>query len=292
MITRPDVQRAVVDLARRLRAISSEELRSRTAAGALQALSPSEAAATVGVLLRHARDDRASADAVAAIGRALSRGLVDADFLADCLGAAHSLGDRLAEAVFAAGPAHREYDHLDEPFVDKGMRRLTLGERRALSKTHDRDLLMRLAHDQDPRVVTQLLQNPRATEREALVVASRRPTRPLLLEKVLQSRFGSSRRVRRAVAHNPYASVALAARAITGLPAVELRQLLEDPSLSPAVREVVRSQLVGRGVRPAERDRNPVLLPDPKVDSQVESLIRTLEAEHPDEEIELARDDQ
>lgn len=264
---------------RRVVAVPGEELRAHQAGQVLLSLPAPVASGVVGLCVRWARHKPAAADALAALTRALARGEVDAEFVATCLDHARSRADRLAEAVFAQGPAARTYDRNDERFVDRKMRRLTLGERRALSRSRDIDMLVRLAHDQDPRVVRELLVNPRLTEREAVMVASRRPTHAHVLEAVLASRFGTSRRVRRAVAHNPYSPVALAMRAIAPLSAPELRLVIEDPHVSEEVRRHARSLLVGRSVTPAERDAAPAPPPDEDVDPEVEDFTRRLAAE-------------
>src|SRR5258705_11004519 len=87
------------------------------------------------------------------------------------------------------------------------MRARTLGERRALARTHDRDLLARLATDPDSTVIKHVLQNGRCTEREVLLAASRRPQRVEVLEEIFRTRRWSSnrrgRRTRGPPAHNP-----------------------------------------------------------------------------------------
>src|SRR5258705_9442393 len=84
------------------------------------------------------------------------------------------------------------------------MRARTLGERRALARTHDRDLLARLATDPDSTVIKHVLQNGRCTEREVLLAASRRPQRVEVLEEIFRTRrWSSNRRGRRAPAPHP-----------------------------------------------------------------------------------------
>lgn len=270
-----EVARFVDRLVRRVPALDSDLLRSRSAAADLQALTPADVVAVLGLLVRRARDSGPAADTLAAITRALSRGLVDPDHLASCLSAARSLADRLVEALLGTGPAAREYAPQDEQFVDRRLRALSLGERRALSRTRDPDWLSRLAHDQDPRVVRELLRNPRCTEREALIAASRRPTHAPILEEVLVSRFGTSPRVRRAVAHNPYAPMSLALRALSTLPTPALAQLIEDEHVPAEVRRHARVLRVGRQTRPAER----AAAPEPgkgEADPALEALLAEL----------------
>lgn len=272
--------------------VSTAELRARAAASAFTALPAVVAVRVAGRLLRLARDRAPASDTLGALARALARGLVEAEFVAECLGLARSLADRLAEALFADGPAAREYDVNQEPFVDRRMRQLSPGEKRALSKSRDIDVLTRLAHEQDVRVINDLLANPRVTEREAVLVASRRPTHARILEAVLQSRFGAARRVRRAVAHNPYSPVTLAVRAVAGLTTPELDQVAQDDKVADPVRQHARALARGRQASAAERDaRAPAAPPDADGDDALEALLLALALEDDDEEPVLLGED-
>lgn len=261
-------------LCRHLGAIDTDQLRSRTAATELAHRSPPEVVLLLGRLLRAARDRPSAAVAVHAVSRALARGHLDPDQVDSWLAAARSRADRVVEALLAAGPALRTYDVDEEPFVDRKMRSMPLGQRRALAKTRDVDQLLRLAHDQDPRVIRQLLQNPRLTEREAVLIASRRPTQAHVLEEVLASRFGTLVRVRLSVAHNPYAPLALALRALTGLPATALRDVAASERVSEPVRRHARALLVAR--RPLPSERASARPPPPDGDPQLDELLAAL----------------
>lgn len=258
----------------KLAAISTDVLRAQAAARELSALSPAEACAALNVLLRRRRDEAAASTAVIALSRALARGNVDQDLVEQIRACAASRADRLVEALLASGPAQREYDKNDEQFIDRRMRRLTLGERRALSRSRDIDMLVRLAHDQDPRVIRELLLNPRITEREAVLIASRRPTHAHVLATVLASRFGTSQRVRKTVAHNPYSPLALAVRAMAALQTQALRDIVDDERVSPELRDRARALMIGRRGTPAEL----TAAPTPAIDhAEISSLIDQLE---------------
>lgn len=283
--TGPEIAALADRLTHKLLGTASDGLRAQVAAEELSRLSPATTALLLATLVRQARDLDRAASAIAAVTRALSRGELDPDFVAATLACARSRADRLVEALLATGPAVREYDQNHERFVDRRMRSMTLGERRALSKTRDIDLLVRLAHDQDPQVIRQLLLNPRVTEREAVTIASRRPTHAHVLETVLRSRFGHSRRVRRAVAHNPYASVAQAVRALATLTAGELRLVAADEHVSAEVRQHANALGIGRRSTPAERAN---AVTDPAIE-EAEDWIRQVAQSHgePMEEIEI-----
>jgi hypothetical protein len=80
-----------------------------------------------------------------------------------------------------------------------------------------------------------------------LLAASRRPARPEVLEEIFRSRRWSvSRRVRRAIALNPYSPPALANAALALLTAPDLREVAADLSVSPDVRVHARRLLGAR----------------------------------------------
>ena len=115
--------------------------------------------------------------------------------------------------LLSKADAARAFELEREAWGDRGMRARTLGERKQLARGVDRDQLARLATDLDPAVVRALLQNPRCTEREVLIAAARRPARAAVLEEIFRSaRWAQNRRVRRALALNPYSPPALASR--------------------------------------------------------------------------------
>jgi len=97
-------------------------------------------------------------------------------------------------------------------------------------------------------VVKHVLQNARCTEREVLLAASRRPQRAEVLEEIFRSRrWSSNRRVRRALALNPYSPPALASAAMALLTAPDLRELAGDLTISAEVRVQARRLLGSRG---------------------------------------------
>ncbi|HEX4423632.1 MAG TPA: hypothetical protein VH165_37235, partial [Kofleriaceae bacterium] len=57
-------------------------------------------------------------------------------------------------------------------------RPLTLGERKALARTHDREQILLLLRDPHPAVVTILLDNPHITEVDVVRLAAARPAVP------------------------------------------------------------------------------------------------------------------
>jgi hypothetical protein len=238
------------EMARLLASLEAGELRSRKAAALLSDLPPDQAVDLIGALIRGA-DRRSDPESAALEGllRAV-RELLDEERIELLYSAAEE--DLEVQALFARTAPARSFDHDREEWIDREMRARTLGQRRSLARTHDRDLLSRLASDQDPTVVRHVLQNTRCTEREALVAASRRPQRAEVLEEIFRSRRWSlNRRVRRAIALNPYSPPALASAALALLTAPDLREVAGDLTVSPEVRVQAR-RLLGnrRGLAP------------------------------------------
>lgn len=211
----------------------------------LSDLPPEEAVDLLSELIRRA-DRRTDPEAAALEGllRAV-RDLLDEERIDLLFGAAEA--DLEVQALFARTEAARSFDHDREEWIDREMRARTLGERRALARTHDRDLLARLAADPDPMVVKHILMNPRCTEREVLLAASRRPQRPEVLEEIFRHRKWSlNRRVRRALALNPYSPPSLANAALALLMAPDLREIAGNLTISPDVRVQARRLLGNR----------------------------------------------
>ena len=233
------------ELARTLASLEAGELRAHKAAAVLCALAPADAVALLGQLIRRA--DRRSDPAAAAMEGLLQavRELLDESVVDALFHAAEQ--DLEVRALFARTEAARNFDHDREEWIDREMRARTLGERRALARTHDRDLLSRLATDPDATVVRHVLQNARCTEREVLVAASRRPQRAEVLEEIFRARrWSSNRRVRRALALNPYSAPALAAAALALLTAPDLREVANDLTIATEVRVQARRLLESR----------------------------------------------
>ena len=232
-------------MARVLASLEAGELRSRKAAELLTALDAVQVVSSLAEILRRAgqRSDPAAA-ALEGVLHAV-RELLTEDRIEELFLAAEE--SHQVQALFARTGAARSFDHDREQWIDREMRARTLGERRALARTHDRDLLARLASDQDPMVVKHILQNPRCTEREVLVAAARRPQKPEVLEEIVRSRrWSSNRRVRRALALNPYSPPALASAALALLTAPDLREVAGDLTIAPEVRVQARRLLGNR----------------------------------------------
>ena len=113
------------------------------------------------------------------------------------------------QKLFFADPPRKE--DIDEAFTQNQYLDLPLGVRKQAARTQDRDVIDRLLHDRNWRVIALLLDNPRIVERDVVNIAARRPTRSKILECISQHAKWSGRyRVRKALACNPYTPYPLA----------------------------------------------------------------------------------
>ena len=130
-------------------------------------------------------------------------------------------------------------------------RPLTLGERKALARTHRRDQLLLLVRDPHPAVVAILLDNPHVTETEVLKMAAGRPAVPESLAKIAaHPRWSVRQAVKRALVMNPATPLADAIRVATTLPQGELQELARDPSINELLRKHAAELLLEGSKRP------------------------------------------
>ena len=133
---------------------------------------------------------------------------------------------------------------LDRAYPENEHLSLPLGVRRQAARGQDRNLLDRLLHDRDHRVIALLLDNPRLTERDAVRIAAQRPTTAAVLEAVAKNRRWSSRyRVRKALVFNPYTPEGIATRLLPTLMIQDLRFIASSGVLLPEVQSTAQSIL-------------------------------------------------
>jgi uncharacterized protein (UPF0147 family) len=117
-------------------------------------------------------------------------------------------------------------------------RPLTLGERKALARTHRRDQLLLLVRDPHPAVVAILLDNPHVTESDVVRIASARPGAPASLTLIAaHPRWSVRHAVKRSLVLNPATPLADAIRIATTLRRAELEEIAADPSLPEQLRK-------------------------------------------------------
>ena len=126
----------------------------------------------------------------------------------------------------------------ERPLRPTDSRPLTLGERKALARTHRRDKLTLLIRDPHPQVVAIVLDNPHITEQDVVKMAAWRPAVPESLAKIaVHPRWSVRHAVKRALVLNPSTPLADAIRIATTLRAPELNELANDASLNETLRK-------------------------------------------------------
>jgi hypothetical protein len=130
-------------------------------------------------------------------------------------------------------------------------RPLTLGERKALARTHRRDKLTLLTRDPHPQVVAIVLDNPHLTEADVVRMAAARPAVPESLARIAaHTRWSVRHAVKRALVLNPSTPLADAIRIATTLRAGELAELAADRALAEPLRRHATELLAELSSRP------------------------------------------
>lgn len=155
----------------------------------------------------------------------------------------------IGRLFFDASPALLAREQRDDqmaperPVMPRG-RPLTLGERKAMARSHRRQLILHLLRDPHPDVVGVLIGNPHLTETDVVTLAARRPAVPAALSAIAQhERWGCRYPIKRVLAFNPYTPVHLAVRLLTTLRAPDLRLIAADQGLAPPLREQAQALL-------------------------------------------------
>lgn len=121
---------------------------------------------------------------------------------------------------------------------------LAVGERVSLARSASPGLVPALRLDPTPRVLAALLENPRLTEGMIVPLAANERAAPACLSRLARDRrWGVRRTVRVALCRNPATPVADVLRLLPALQRAELRALLADPRVPPAVARRARERL-------------------------------------------------
>ncbi|MEM6954469.1 MAG: hypothetical protein AAF645_02240, partial [Myxococcota bacterium] len=127
------------------------------------------------------------------------------------------------------------------PMPYGGDRPLTLGERKSLARSRDRELLARVLRDPNRDVIRNLLMNPGLRTEDVVRLASRRPVPTDVLRTILADlRWALRYDVRLALVQNPYLELGLAVPLTACLRASDARAVERAASLRPEVREGAR----------------------------------------------------
>jgi hypothetical protein len=225
-----------LELSRRLAALPALTMRRAVLREALEASTPTEAAALCGELVRRGRDGAPYDLALLALNAVLDGGDLEYEAHVELYAAARQAGDEpLARLLLSAEPPPPGTPHT-APIP--GRPDITLGERKSLARGPiARELIDRLMRDTDPTVLTILLGNPRLTEADVVRMAARRPTSAEAQRTIFAcERFIARYQVKRALAFNPFTPSDLAARLVPLLQRSDLKELSSDPAVGEAVR--------------------------------------------------------
>jgi hypothetical protein len=118
-------------------------------------------------------------------------------------------------------------------------RPLSLGERRALARRPSRATLDKLMNDPHPMVVRILLNNPRITEEDVVLVAARRPATPEVTVEIAKA-WSHHGRVRLTVVLNPGSPPAVSVPLLGLLVRSELAEAKSAADLPAPVRATAR----------------------------------------------------
>ncbi len=125
-----------------------------------------------------------------------------------------------------------------QPLPAPDLREIPLGTRKSLARKPDFKMIQKIARDQDHRVIRNLLDNPRLTERDVLRIGSARPTSPQVLEEIYNSRKWIARySVKKAIVLNPSAPLPLSLSLLIYLKPADLEEVICARELDPILIE-------------------------------------------------------
>lgn len=170
--------------------------------------------------------------------------------------ARHRGRDEIARLFFDASPPSADARMIarqtaPERALERRGRTLTLGERRALARTHRRDALALVAKDPHPAVIAVLLGNPHLTEPDMVTIAASRAAVPAALALIAEHpKWAARHAVKRALVLNPATPLASAMRLASNLASKDLEEIQELSTLAAALRGHAR-ELLRRRAAPA-----------------------------------------
>jgi len=233
------------ELVRRLAGVAETEMRTKVLGERLSAMGVVQAIWTIEAIIRGALLKEAAfvatydclldpAGLTEILGDARMNEMLEAGVDEGCVAALQWLrGPTLVVEKTDALPEKKQTERL----VDRELRELTLGSRRALARRARGDLLARVLTDPDPGVITNLLTNPRTTEQVVLAIASRRPTVSEPLIAVLRSpRWICRYQVKLALVQNPHLDVERGLNLLVYLNRGHLEEVRDDDNLSGTLR--------------------------------------------------------
>ena len=243
LLTMQNIERYAAKFLKDIASLPEEAMRVVLLKKRLKELSPKSISRLLAILLRD--------------GSEIHSLLMEADVLSEALGpegfhktyqSALNLDLTTVSPLFTSLPPKKGgLYHGYEKEEEIMMEHLTLGERRALSKGLNKNMLSRLLSDPDPVVIKNLLDNPKTTERDAVKVASKRPNSSKILDTLaLHIRWSRNYTVRKAIILNPYTMPRVSVLLMGSILTSDLKTVASDKTLHMQVSTYARDLLQER----------------------------------------------
>jgi hypothetical protein len=233
---------AALHLARRLTALPEPEMRQRVLIEYLEGNDLAEAVQVIHEIYSKGRQGGPPYDiALLTIAATLSGGVLGYELESQIY-----LAAKAAELTTVSRLMLSDQENArDEARVDEDLE-LTLGHRKWMARSTDRNVLQRLMRFPEAEVIRNLLENPRITEKDVVFLAARRPAKVEVQQTIFNSRKWLARyAVKRALILNPYTPTDLGLRLVSFLKQQDLRMLHSSPAVPTPLREAA-AQLLER----------------------------------------------
>lgn len=244
----PDIEALAAKLLSDISALPEERMRLALLCKTLSALAPFDAARLLDTVYNRDIEDKTAfiVRSLMVDDEAVHSQIGDAAYNSIYLAALKGGLTRISRLFTGFEPHKKGVSGYDEEEFIK-MEHLTLGERRALSKSQLKKNIDMLLSDPDPIVIGNLLNNPRITEREVLKIASKRPNSGRILKLIaLHPKWSKRYEVAKAVALNPYTLPRISIALIEKMLTQDLSAISDDGTIHPEVRESAKDLLSER----------------------------------------------
>lgn len=187
--------------------------------------------------------------ALLTLAKTLSSGVLSYELQAQLYAEAREGGFSSLAQLFYTGQEEREPSRVDED------QELTLGHRKWMARTGEREVLERLMRFPEPEVIRNLLVNPKVTERDVVALVAKRPAKPAVQREIFAARKWIARyAVKRALVLNPYTPTDISLRLLSFLQRQDLRLIETSPSMPKPLR-VAASQLTEEKEKEKEKEK-------------------------------------